>query len=94
VQNKRPLRFMLNDEVITSVPADFRAGSPGDPRWCQGVLDNIRVTKTAIKLEQGVREITIGALEAGLILEKILIYKKNSEPKKSYLGPPESFYVT
>jgi hypothetical protein len=78
---------------LTCVPADFRAGSPGDHRWCQGVLDNIRVTKTKITLEAGVQKIIIGALEAGLILEKILIYKKNSEPKKSYLGPPESFYV-
>jgi hypothetical protein len=93
VQNKRPLRFMLNGEALTCVPADFRAGSPGDPRWCQGVLDNIRVTKTKLLLESGVQKITIGALEAGLILEKILIYKKNSEPKASYLGPPESFYI-
>ncbi|MDR2559224.1 MAG: glycosyl hydrolase 115 family protein [Oscillospiraceae bacterium] len=93
LQNKRPLRFMLNGNVLTSVPADFRAGSPGDPRWCRGVLDNIRVTKTELPFEAGVQTITIGALEAGLILEKLLVYGKNSEPKKSYLGPPESFYV-
>jgi hypothetical protein len=93
VQNKRPLRFMLNGEAVTSVPADFRAGSPGDQRWCRGVLDNIRVTKTKLTFKEGVQTITIGALEAGLILEKLLIYKKNSEPKESYLGPPESFYV-
>ncbi|MCL2637095.1 MAG: glycosyl hydrolase 115 family protein [Oscillospiraceae bacterium] len=93
VQNKRPLRFMLNEKIITAVPADFRAGSPGEPRWCKGVLDNIRVTKAELTLEAGVREVKIGALEAGLILEKLLIYKKNNEPKKSYLGPQESFYV-
>jgi hypothetical protein len=94
VQNKRPLRFMLNGQVITSVPEDFRAGSPGEWRWCKGVLDNIRVSETKLTFEKGVNEITIGALEAGLILEKILIYKKKNEPKKSYLGPPESAYVT
>ncbi|MCL2694612.1 MAG: glycosyl hydrolase 115 family protein, partial [Oscillospiraceae bacterium] len=58
VQNKRPLRLMLScadgGQVVTTVPADFRAGSPGDPRWCQGVLDNIRVSKAEIRLEKGV----------------------------------------
>ncbi|MCL2697895.1 MAG: glycosyl hydrolase 115 family protein [Oscillospiraceae bacterium] len=93
VKNKSPLRFMLNEQVLTSVQADFRAGSPGDRCWCQGVLDNIRVTKTTLKLEAGVQEITISALEAGLVLEKLLVHKKKSEPGKSYLGPPESFYV-
>jgi len=98
VQNKRPLRFLLTDpanaeQIITAVPADFRAGNPSDRNWCQGVLDNIRVNKTSLTLEKGVQEISISALEAGLILERILIYKKNMEPLKSYLGPPESFFV-
>jgi hypothetical protein len=57
------------------------------------VLDNIRISKTTLEFEQGVQKITIGALEAGLVLEKLLIYKKGSEPEKSYLGPPESYYV-
>jgi hypothetical protein len=34
-----------------------------------------------------VREISIGALEAALVLEKILIYKEGREPLASYLGP-------
>jgi len=94
VQNKRPLRFMLNERTITAVSEDFRAGSPGDKRWCKGVLDNIRVTKAKLVLEAGVQELTIGALEANLILEKLLIYKEENEPKESYLGPKESFYTT
>jgi hypothetical protein len=93
VRDKRALRFMLNGQVITSVPADFRAGSPGDERWCQGVLDNIRVSKAQLKLEAGVREVAIGALEAGLVVERVLVYKKNKPPLKSYLGPQESFCV-
>jgi len=97
VKNKRPLRCQLessNDErrIIVTVPEDFRAGSPADARWCQGVLDNIRINKTTFKFEKGVREITISALEAGLVLERIVIYPKNKPPLKSYLGPPENFY--
>ncbi|MCL1823072.1 MAG: glycosyl hydrolase 115 family protein [Oscillospiraceae bacterium] len=93
VQNHRALRFMLNGLAVTSVPADFRAGNNNDINWCMGVLDNIRSSKTTLKLEAGVQCITIGALEAGLILERLLIYKEENEPKESYLGPCESFYT-
>ena len=86
----KPLRFMLNDQTITTAPSDF-VSFHSDERWCQGVLDNIRKTKTSFDLSEGVQEIKIGALEAGVILEKILIYKKENEPKPSYLGPLESF---
>jgi hypothetical protein len=97
VVNKRPLRCLLESshgekQTVVTVPGDFHAGSPSDARWCQGVLDNIRVTKAVFKFEKGVQEITIGALEAGLVLERIVIYMKNNPPLVSYLGPPESFY--
>jgi len=95
-QNRRPLRCVIENshgekQVLETVPADFRAGNTSDARWCQGVLDNIRVTKTSFTFEKGVREITVSALEAGLILERILIYRKDTPPLVSYLGPPESY---
>ncbi|MDR1869096.1 MAG: glycosyl hydrolase 115 family protein [Treponema sp.] len=97
VQNKRPLRFALESQggqqIITAVPADFNAGSPSDGRWCEGVLNQIRVCKAPLSLEKGVREISIGALEAGLVLERVLIYKEGKAPPASYLGPRESFFV-
>ena len=104
VQNKSSLRFTLSDsngksQEITAVCADFRAGSPSDSKWCQGVLDNIRVNSASFTFEKGVQEISVGIMEAGLVLERILIYKKNpadknaAKPLVSYLGPPESFYV-
>jgi hypothetical protein len=96
VQNKRPLRFQIESsnsekQLVVTVPDDFRAGSPTDARWCQGVLDNIRINKTSFKFEKGVQEISVSALEAGLILERIIIYPKNNPPLNSYLGPPENF---
>ena len=96
VQNKRPLRFALGSreqQIITAVPADFNAGSPSDKRWCEGVLDQIRVCKASLTFDKGVREISIGALEAGLVLERVLIYIEGKEPFESYLGPPESFFT-
>jgi hypothetical protein len=97
VENKRPLRFTLaaqgKQQVITAVPADFMAGNSSDKRWSDGALDQIRVSKASLKFEKGVREIEIGALEAGLVLERVLIYRNGKTPLASYLGPPESFYI-
>jgi len=91
VQNKRPLRFALTSsgaqQIITAVPADFMAGSPTDERWCKGVLDQIRICKASLPLEKGVREIAISALEAGLVLERVLVYREGKAPLESYLGP-------
>jgi len=97
VQNKRPLRFALSSQgeqqIITAVASDFNAGSPSCWKWCEGVLNQIRVCKAKLTFEKGVREISIGALEAGLVLERVLIYKEGKTPLGSYLGPMESFYV-
>jgi hypothetical protein len=95
VQNKRPLHFSFENrqngrQIITAVPADFMAGSPSDKRWCDGVLNQIRVSKISLTFEKGVQEIAIGALNAALVLEKVLIYKEGREPLESYLGPPAS----
>jgi hypothetical protein len=97
VEIKHPLRFMLSNpkngsQTVTAVDSDFNAGSPSDKKWCQGVLDNIRICKTEIILDKGVQEIIIEPLDANLILERILIYKKDFPPLPSYLGPLESGY--
>jgi hypothetical protein len=97
VQNKRPLRFTLTSQgtqqIITAVPADFLAGSNADKRWCDGVLNQIRICKASLSLEKGVREIAIGALEAGLVLERVLIYRDGKAPHDSYLGAPSTWHV-
>ena len=98
VQNKRPIRFVLTcpqnkEQIITAVSAEIRAGNPGDKDWCLGVLDNIRVSKANVSLEKGLQEISISPLEAGFILERILIYRKDERLLESYLGPRESFFV-
>jgi hypothetical protein len=88
-----PLRFTLNGRVVTAVPPDFKAGSLSCGEWCQGVLDNVRKTRAEFAFEAGVQTLIIGALEAGTVIERILIFKKGEPPLKSYLGPPESFHT-
>lgn len=73
------------------IPPDFRAGENGDPRWTQGVLDQIRVCTVRLPFEAGLQQLTVEALEAGVVLEQIRIHKAQMQP--SYLGPQESVRV-
>jgi len=98
VQKNRPLRFVFidahgNEQIVTSVPSDFQAGNPWDKNWCDGVLNNIRKNFVSFNAEKGIQKITICALEAGFVLERILIYRKGKELLESYLGPPETYFV-
>lgn len=80
-------------KVVTLVPADFRAGESSDYRWASGVLNQERCISTLLSFEEGVQEIGVGAMEAGLVLERVILYKKGVQKKESYLGPTESFCV-
>ena len=97
VQDKRPLRFAVEAggvrQTVEVITADFRAGDPGDPRWCQGVLDQVRVTKVKAVLPGGLQTLTLDALEAGLVAERILVFPAEKKLPQSYLGPQESFRV-
>lgn len=79
-------------QIVVHVANDFRAGDHGDGRWCDGVLNQVRASYNKVHFGTGMEEITIGAMEAGLVLERILIYPKDKAIKPSYLGPMESFY--
>ena len=91
VERQKNLRFTVNEKVLTAVSAQFDAGNSGDQEWCSGVLDNIRKTNCELEFASGVQEIIIQPLEAGLIVERILIYKRGHKLPESYLGPKESF---
>ncbi len=94
LQDKAPIHIQLTTEagteIIEIVPSNFIPGI--DVRWEEGVLKQIKTTKTTVILTQGIKEIMIGAMEAGVILQRILIYPTECLPKESYLGPQESYY--
>ena len=93
VKDRAALRFLLNGQPHTAVPADF-VSFHSDPRWCEGVLDNIRKTTAVVELGSGIQEIVIGALDAGLVIERIFVYKDANRPAVSYLGPKESYFTS
>lgn len=96
LQNKRPLNVAVaaNEEapkMVEVLSSDYRGGENSEGRWCQGVIEQIRKTKTELTFSEGLQTITVGALEAGFVLEKILLYKKGTNLKPSFLGPKESY---
>ena len=93
--NKQSLRVMLENSqgsrVIAEVlPADFRAGENSEGRWNVGVLNQIRVATVNMPFAKGVQELSVSALEAGVVLEQSRVYKAEKQPLKSYIGPEES----
>lgn len=90
--NGRAMRLKVGNgiggEVIAVlVPEDFRAGDHRDERWCRGVLEQIRISCVELFFEEGLQQLTLGALEAGVVLERIRIYGAGERLKDSYLGP-------
>ena len=94
--NKRALRAVVangkQEKIVNILEADFRGGDYNDYRWSSAVMNQIHVVKTELPFEGGVQTLTIGALEAGMVLERILIYPAGKNLKPSYLGPEESCY--
>lgn len=87
------LENSLGDRKKTElVPGDFKAGDTGYGPWCRGVLDQVRRSSAVMRFESGIQELTVGAMEAGVVLERLLIYPEGSSLKPSYLGPEETYY--
>ena len=53
-------------------------------------MNHIRKVKAALRCQAGVNEVTLGAVDPNLILERILIYPEGHKLPNSYLGPQES----
>ncbi len=71
---------------IHIVPKSYKAGDWRDSCWSKGVMDHIRKVHIKIQCKAQVNELTIYAMEPGVILERIFIYAKDNPPMNSYLG--------
>lgn len=94
--DKGALRMTVTDQNGVSrtavfVDRTFRAGDYRDSLWCRGVLDQIRTAGVVFSFSGGMQELTVGALEAGTVLERIRIYEVSHTLSESYLGPEESW---
>ncbi|MDE7415255.1 MAG: glycosyl hydrolase 115 family protein [Lachnospiraceae bacterium] len=92
------VRLMLDNHngervSLEIIPSDFRGGDSSDARWAVGVLNQIRTSSVVLPFKKGVQELSIGAMDAGVVLERIRIFHENSKIKDAYLGPEESRWV-
>lgn len=88
-QGAHRLALQLNDgtkQAISLLPETYRAGDWRDSVWSKGVMDHIRKVTVPITCDTLLNTLTISALDAGVILERILIYPKDNPPLDSYLG--------
>jgi len=77
--------------IADALPKDFIAGSYVNNIWCNAVLNNIHITTTMHKLTKGIHTLRFYGLDAGLVLQKLVLSKEKL--KVSFFGPEESFYV-
>jgi hypothetical protein len=96
VVNNRALRVHLENGTQTKnmniLNPSYRGGDYNDPKWSAAVMNQIHVVGTEMNFEEGVQTLSIGALEAGMVLERIVIYPAGKKLKASYLGPEESYF--
>lgn len=96
LENGRTMRYAVSvdDEIQIgdTVPSENYAiggGAWGNPKsWSRGVLNNCHYGVTTHQLKAGVNEIRYYGVEAGLSLQKLILYR--GELPESYLGPDES----
>lgn len=74
-------------EVFSTLPKHFLAGNCWNAEWNQNVLDNIRQCKVTVNLKKGENRLTIGAVDAGVVVQKLVVYPLAKPFKESYLGP-------
>lgn len=77
--------------IADALPKNFIAGDYDNYVWCNAVLENIHITTTTHKLTKGIHMLCFYGLDAGLVLQKLVLTK--GKLPNSYFGPEESFYV-
>ena len=87
---KYGVQFDNNTPVIAdTLPQDFIAGDSN--AWGNAVMANALIKTTPHRLTKGVHTLRFYGLDAGLVLQK-LVLSKGPLPA-SYFGPQESYYV-
>lgn len=86
--------YQMNQEE----PRWFDAVDPGyfaewqNEQWRSGVTNHIRRVEQEVELAAGRNTLRFYAADPQIILEKIVLYRKDSPPRETYLAPPESYF--
>lgn len=90
---KMEYAVIMNDgeaDYDNVVPKGYRAGENDDITWCKGALNHRHVCKMDVMVKEGMNTMEIRFQDAGIVLERIMVYTEDNPPKTSYLGPKES----
>lgn len=78
-------------QTVNLTGENYRGGDGTCPKWADAVLNQEHAASAAVRLEAGVNRIELSAQDAGLVLERIVLYREGAERKASYFGPMKSF---
>lgn len=81
-------------EAVKTLPDEnynIGAGHHVAHDWGEGVLNNCHYGENKMQLEPGVHTISIYGVEAGLVLQKLVLYQ--DDLPQSYFGPTENGYT-
>lgn len=88
-------QISVNDgprQIIDTVSSSMRTeGNCGE--WSRGVLDNIRVAEAEADIKKGMNHLYFYAGDPGIVLERIVLFRKGKGILSSFLGPKESWRV-
>lgn len=77
--------------ILDITGENYRGGDGACPKWADAVLNQEHVAGLPVKLRQGLNRITLWAQDAGIVLERMIIYKCGAKKKDAYLGPGRSY---
>lgn len=78
---------------ILIIPSDYRAGDNSEGRWCAGVLSQIRIAEIKTLLHRGRNMLTFYAMDQGVVLQQIGVYRNPEYIKEAYIGCKETSYI-
>lgn len=78
-------------DTILNTHYDIGNGHRRERDWAEGVLNNCHYGETRLTLSPGTHTLTIYGVEAGLVLQKLVLY--HGELPDSYFGPLENGFV-
>ena len=87
--------FQINDGFVlkaNSVGDEYYGGEPACAEWCDGVLNQIHKKSITVMLKAERNEVTIYAVDAGFVLEELLIVRDDISLPSSYMGPEENWF--
>ncbi|MCH5252213.1 MAG: glycosyl hydrolase 115 family protein [Lachnospiraceae bacterium] len=99
LEDGRNMRYAVSidgstPEPVKTIPDEeynIGGGHHRNRDWAEGVLNNCHYGENKVTLKPGTHTVTIYGVEAGVVLQKLVLYKGNW--KESYFGPTESGYV-